>query len=75
MKWNHKKVHHNTCVHLVRQNDGSWRECGVTILEYDGRPQAWLCPMHERQVMASLMKAKIEQARLCSPELLATLVS
>ena len=49
MNWTAKKLHHDTCIHLIRMGDGSWKECGVTITEIAGRPHGWLCPMHDRQ--------------------------
>ena len=51
--WTERKLHHDTCIHQIRMGDGSWKECGVTITEYVGRPNGWLCPMHERQVWAA----------------------
>jgi len=54
MRWAITKLHHDTCVQLIRMGDGSWKECGVTITEWEGRSHGWLCPMHDRQVQAAM---------------------
>ena len=62
MSFTEKKLHHDTCIHTIRQGDGSWKECGITITEWAGRSNGWLCPMHDRQVWnATRSRAEFEQ--------------